>query len=49
MARGGEGSPCLHHYDALRTKIDMWLTPNFENADEKKNFLVTITLLKLVN
>ena len=24
---GGKGSCCLRHYDALRTKIDMWLTP----------------------
>ena len=24
---GGWGSSCLRHYDALRTKIDMWLTP----------------------
>ena len=24
---GGGGSSCLHHSDALPTKIDMWLTP----------------------
>ena len=24
----GVGSSCLRHYDALRNKIDMWLTPN---------------------
>ena len=24
--QGGEGSTCLSHYDALRAKIDMWLT-----------------------
>ena len=28
MAGGGDGgSSCLHHYDALRTKTDMRLTP----------------------
>ena len=28
MARDGWGSSCLRHYDALRTKIDMWFTLN---------------------
>ena len=49
MALGGEGSPCLRHYDALCTKSDMWLTLNSENVNEKKIFLVTTTLLNFVD
>ena len=47
LTGGGGGSSCLLDYDALRTKIDMWLTPKVECWIHKlvplsghKNFLL---------
>ena len=45
---GSGGSCYLHHYDALRTKIDMWLTPNgIRQHDEI--FDVLFAPIKLIN
>ena len=54
---GGVKSCSLHHYDAMRTKIDMWFTPkvdiadfaketNFDEKLRKMNKKVTLNKLK---
>ena len=54
---GGVESCSLHHYDAMRTKIDMWFTPkvdiadfaketNFDEKLRKMNKKVTLNKLK---
>ena len=40
------GSSCLHHYDTLRKKINMWLNPRFKSSSKIKELFLWSAFLK---